>query len=153
MVFRRLLTIFSAVFLFSSSLVFPASTEAVVKLQLQYLAKNLTQNPTSSSPMSISPKTALERLFTSQKLKSDWFAPSFHSEIPFKQIQPIITDIKNNLGTYQEIQQNDNGYSVVLTKGSVPTKIVLNSKGQITGLLFQSPNLKLSSLEEATAQL
>ena len=103
--------------------------------------------------MSISLKAALERLFTSQELKSDWFASSFIAQIPVEGIQSIITDIKNQLGTYQEIQQNGNDYLIILSEGSVPTKIALDSTGQITGLLFQSLNLKFSSLEEIKAEL
>ena len=146
----RLIT-FSAIFLFSMSVVFSKSAAAVVNLLPQYLAKSLAQNPTST--MSISPTAALERLFTSQELKSDWFAPSFIAQIPVDQIRRIITDIKNQLGTYQEVQQNGNDYLIILNEGSVPTKIALDSTGKITGLLFQSLNLKFSNLEEIKAEL
>lgn len=104
MLFRLCLTTFSAVVLFSTSFVFPDSAIAVINLPAQYLANNLAQNPTSAEL--IYPKTALERLFTSKELKSDWFAPSFVNQIPVAQVQLIITDIKNQLGTYQEVQQN-----------------------------------------------
>lgn len=147
---RLCLTIVSAIFLFSGSLVFPPSAKAVANLPPQHLAETIVQNQTSAE--TISPKTALERLFTAKEIKSDWFAPIFVNQIPVEQVKLIIADIQKQLGSYQEVKQNGNDYLIILSKGSVPTKIVLNSKKQITGLLFQAPNLKIASLEKALAE-
>ncbi|MEH1782967.1 MAG: hypothetical protein V7K67_01325 [Nostoc sp.] len=57
--------------------------------------------------------------------------------------------MKKKLGTYQGVQNNAQDYLVVFSQASVPTKIVLNNKGQISGLLFESPQAQFVSLEEA----
>jgi beta-lactamase class A len=93
-----------------------------------------------------------KRLFTSEQIQTEWFAPEFLAQVPIEQIRPIITDVKSQLGSYQAVQKSDRDYLVVFSQGSVPAKIVLNPKGQISGLLFQSPQAKVASLEDAIIQ-
>jgi beta-lactamase class A len=109
--------------------------------------------PEISTPMtSITPQAALERLFTSEQIQTEWFAPEFLAQVPIEQVRKIITDVKSQLGSYQAGQKSDRDYLVVFNQGSVTAKIVLNPKGQISGLLFQSPQAKVASLEDAIAQ-
>ncbi|MBD2515738.1 serine hydrolase [Nostoc sp. FACHB-973] len=117
---------------------------ADVKPELQPLNQMLTQTE------SISPKAALERLFTSQKIQNEWFTPDFLAQVPIEKLRQIIDELKNQLGTYESVQNNLQDYLVIFSQGSVPTKIVLNSKGQISGLFFEQPQIKFMSLEEAT---
>jgi beta-lactamase class A len=119
---------------------------ADVKPKLQPLTQMVTQTE------SVSPKAALERLFTSKKIESAWFAPDFLVQAPIEKLQQIIDDFKNKSGTYQSVQNNSQDYLVIFSEASVPTKIVLNSKGQISRLLFEEPQTTFTDLEEATSK-
>jgi beta-lactamase class A len=131
----------------TTSLLFPHSLAAAdVRHQKQIKAEIRT--PVTS----ITPKAALERLFTSEQIQTEWFAPDFLVQVPIEKVQKIITDLKKQLGSYQTTQKSDRDYLVIFTQGSVPAKIVLNPKGQISGLLFQSPQAKVASLEDAITQ-
>ncbi|MBG1265595.1 serine hydrolase [Nostoc sp. WHI] len=110
----------------------------------------LTQIQTQSE--SVSPKVALERLFTSKEIQNEWFAPDFLAQVPIAQVRQIIDELKSQLGTYQGVQKNAQDYLVIFNQASVPTKIVLNSKKQISGLLFESPQTQFISLQEATTK-
>lgn len=99
-------------------------------------------------PQAVTPQAVLEKLFTSEQIQADWFAPEFLAQVPISSIQEIIISLNTELGTYQGVQEDGEDYLVVFERGSVPTEIVLNDKGQITGLLFQTS----ISLKEATEQ-
>ena len=119
---------------------------------LLLLPVQATTQPISSHQaqvMELSPKLALERLFTTEKLKQEWFAPSFLKQIPLTQMEQIIENIENTLGSYQEVQADGSDYLVIFEQGSVPTKLILDSNNQISGLLFQSPISKGISLKVA----
>ncbi|MDZ8257484.1 serine hydrolase [Nostoc sp. ChiQUE01b] len=116
---------------------------ADVKPQLLPLAQMI------SPSQSISPKAALERLFTSKEIENEWFAPEFLAQVPIEQVRRVIDGVKSQLGTYEGVQNNAKDYLVIFSQASVPTKIALNSKGQISGLLFEPPQAKVISLEEA----
>ncbi|WP_216596339.1 serine hydrolase [Allocoleopsis franciscana] len=109
----------------------------------------LAQVQPSTQPMT--PKAAIERLFTSKQIQTDWFTPSFLSQIPVSP-QQVIESLKTALGAYQGVQEIGEDYLIIFDRGSVPTKIVLDASGRITGLLFEAPRAKLSSLNEAIAQ-
>lgn len=100
----------------------------------------------------MTPETVLEKLFTSEDIKAEWFASEFLAQVPINQINSIINDVKNQLGIYQAFEKDGSDYIVNFSQGSVPTKIALNNRGQIIGLLLQ-PGLKFSSLSEAIAEL
>ncbi|MGB7380457.1 MAG: serine hydrolase [Rivularia sp. (in: cyanobacteria)] len=99
----------------------------------------------------MTPEATLEKLFTSEDIKAEWFASEFLAQVPINQIKTIIFGVKNQLGIYQGVEKDGNDYVVNFSQGSVATKIALNNKGQITGLLLQ-PGLKISSLSEAIAE-
>lgn len=100
----------------------------------------------------LTPKAALERLFTSAAISNDWFTPEFLAQIPVS-VQQVIDSLTGTMGAFQSVQAEGNAYLVVFERGSVPTQIVLNQQGQIAGLLFQAARLKLSSLDQAVAEL
>ena len=142
MFYQRLFIIILAVAFFPVSFIFPATASASVNWQPYNIAQINKPKP------SITPKAAIERLFTSKKVSRSWFAPSFLKQVPITQVQNIILSINNQLGSYQEVKQDGNDYLVIFDQGSLSTKIVLNSKQQISGLLFQEPRFKASSLEK-----
>jgi beta-lactamase class A len=132
--------------LITVNLIFPPLALAEGEHQTRFLAQ--IQTPERST----SPKIALERLFISKQIQSDWFTSEFLAQVSIAQIRQVIAELKKQMGTYQGIQNNGRDYLVLFSQASVPTKIVLNAKGQISGLLFQPPQAKVVSLEEAISQ-
>lgn len=132
--------------MFANLSIFPGYASASPQIKSLYLAQ------LGNASESITPEAALERLFTSQEIKNEWFAPTFLAEIPITQIINIINDLKNQLGTFQEVENSGNNFIVNFSQGSVLTQINLNDKGQITGLLLQQPNVNISDLEDAIAE-
>ncbi|MBL1176074.1 serine hydrolase [Pantanalinema sp. GBBB05] len=106
-----------------------------------------------STSQSMTPEAAIARLFTQATLENDWFAPEFLRQVPLAQVQLIIDSMQTELGKFQEVVPNGQNFLVVMEKGTVPTQITLNQSGQIIGLLFQPPRLKIKSLAEAVSQL
>ncbi|MGQ4647321.1 serine hydrolase [Lyngbya aestuarii] len=98
-----------------------------------------------------SPSVVLERLFTSSEPQRDWFADAFLRQIPLPQIDRILTNIQQTLGSYQQVQTEGKDYRVVFEKGSVPTQITLDAEGKISLLLFKPPVTQSISLSEAVA--
>ncbi len=143
--FYKILSILlSITLLIISSLIFPNHASAS-PIKTLYLAQF------HNSVKSMTPEATLEKLFTSEDIKAEWFASEFLAQVPINQINAIVSGVKNQLGTYQGVEKDGNDYVVNFSQGSVPTKIALNNKGQITGLLLQ-PGLKISSLSEAIAE-
>ena len=105
----------------------------------------------------ISPETALSRLFTTPEVRASWFADSFLSQISLAQIEQILQGIAATMGTYQTVEAVDDQYLLAFEKGTVSARIALNSAGQITGLLFEPPQIAaledFDSLENAYAEL
>ncbi|MEH2247120.1 MAG: hypothetical protein V7K85_31715 [Nostoc sp.] len=66
---------------------------ADVKPQLLPLDQMLT------SSESISAKAALERLFTSKEIQTEWFAPEFLAQVPIEQVRGIIDGVKSQQKT------------------------------------------------------
>ena len=54
-----------------------------------------------STAQTITPKAALERLFTSEALQDEWFADSFLAEVPTAQLETLLTQITDQLGAYK----------------------------------------------------
>lgn len=143
--FYKILTILLSISLFIlSSLIFPNYASASP-------TKTLYLTQVKNSVKFMTPEATLEKLFTSEDIKAEWFASEFLAQVPINQIKTIIFGVKNQLGIYQGVEKDGNDYVVNFSQGSVATKIALNNKGQITGLLLQ-PGLKISSLSEAIAE-
>ena len=140
--YQRLSIAILVVAFFSVYLIFPETALASGSWQPYNIAQVTTPTP------SITPKAVIERLFSSKEVARGWFAPNFLKQVPITQVRSIIISIKDQLGKYQEVKQDGNDYVVIFDQGSLPTKIVLNSQQQISGLLFQSPNFKVSSLDK-----
>jgi beta-lactamase class A len=103
-----------------------------------------------SQPTLLTPEQALTQLFQVEAVASTWFAPSFLQQVPFAQIQPLIDDLKQSLGTLQSIQQREEGYGLVFERGTLPARIRLDAQGRIDLLFFGIAETPIS-LEEAIA--
>lgn len=105
----------------------------------------------------LSPEIALSRLFTTPEVNTNWFADSFLSQISLAQIEQILQGITATMGNYQTIEAVDDQYLLTFENGTIPARIVLNAAGQITGLLFEPPQIAalkdFDSLQAAFAEL
>ncbi|MBV6624444.1 MAG: serine hydrolase [Rivularia sp. (in: Bacteria)] len=143
--FKKILTLLFSMTLFIIPwLIFPNYASAVP-------IKTLDLAQVNNSVKSMTPEAVLEKIFTSEDVKAEWFASDFLTQIPIQQIEFIVNNIKKELGSYQGVTQDDNDYIVHFSQGAVGTKISLNSKSQVIGLWFQ-PGLKFSSLSDAIAE-
>lgn len=106
----------------------------------------------SSFQNAVPPTEVLSRLFTEPELKREWFADSFLAQISLAEISQIIQGIEGSIGSYQCIEDVDNGFVLTFERGTVPTHLAANTQGQITGLLFETPQLEVS-VEEAVSAL
>lgn len=106
-------------------------------------------SPSPVQAIELSPRDAIARLFTSPQVQQEWFSSSFRRQIPLSQIENILNNIQQTLGAYQSVEKEGKDYQVIFAQGVVPTKIRLNSEGQIVTLLFQPPIANGISLEEA----
>lgn len=101
----------------------------------------------------LTPEAALERLFTAQPIQADWFAPTFLAQVPLAQIESVVADLRTNLGHYQAVQTAGHGYRVQFERGAVPTQIVLDLRGRISGLLFRASAISLNEAVEGLRAL
>lgn len=101
----------------------------------------------------IAPEAAIARLFVEAPLQREWFAPGFLNAIPFSQVEEIVSGLQTGLGDYQRVERSGSDFLIVFDRGSVPTKIVVDGKGQIAALWFGPPRTQAISVEEAIAQL
>ncbi|MBD2435848.1 serine hydrolase [Nostoc sp. FACHB-110] len=132
--------------LLTTNLILPQLALAAPPIDILPLAQLRSPSP------SLTPKLALERLFTSEKIQPEWFTTDFLRQVPIAQITQVISGLKSQLGKYQKVQNSGQDFLVVFHQASVPSKIALNGKGQIAGLLFQPPQAKVIDLKTATAQ-
>ncbi|MGF1489171.1 MAG: serine hydrolase [Prochloraceae cyanobacterium] len=101
----------------------------------------------------MTPKEVIERLLTAEKIQGNWFTDIFLKQVPAVQVEQIIATLKQELGAYQEVQQDGNDFLIIFENGSVTTKISLNDRGKIASLFFETPRLKITSLEAALTEL
>lgn len=102
----------------------------------------------SSSQVRVPPTEAISRLFTEDQLQKEWFADSFLAQISLAEISQIVQGIEGSVGAYQSIEDVDNGFVIAFARGLVPAHLALNDRGQITGLLFETPQLTAVSVED-----
>jgi beta-lactamase class A len=116
-----------------------------------------TPCPTSSTnslkPMTkLSPAQVLERFFKTDKVSSDWFTPEFLTAIPIEQNQLLINQLKQDLGKFESIVPEGDGFLLKFSQGSVPAQIAITSEEKIFGLFYNAPRKNIASLEDAIAQ-
>ena len=111
------------------------------------------QLSTPQSSAMTSPTEILSRLFTKPNLQREWFADSFLAQISLGEISQITQGIISSVGSYQSIEDVPNGFVLTFTRGTVATHLALNPQGQITGLLFETPQLIGLSLEDVISEI
>lgn len=93
---------------------------------------------TSSDPVDI-----LQKLFQ-QAPQASWFAPQFLRQIPLRQLRPLLSSLKQEMGELQGITPVADGYELTFEQGVVPAKLQLNGRGQIALLFFGPPENPVS---------
>lgn len=97
----------------------------------------------------LTPKDALARLFTAAHIDSSWFAQSFLDQVSAAQVETIVGQLKSQLGAFQSLEAQRSKFRVVFARGDDMASIVLDDKGQITGLFFEVPQPRASSFQGA----
>lgn len=90
----------------------------------------------------LTPKAALERLFTEQPARPEWFAPVFLQQVTVAQVEAILAQLKQALGKYERVEPEGPNFRVVFEQGIVPAQISLDAQGRIQGLFFRPPQAK-----------
>lgn len=104
-----------------------------------------------SAAQSITPKAALERLFTSETLQDEWFTDDFLAEVPTAQLTTILTQITDQLGAYRRVEGDRSPFTVIFVRGTATAEIALNEQAQISGLFFSALTPDVGSTDEAVA--
>ena len=94
-------------------------------------------------------QAALARLFTSPHVQGEWFADSFLEQVPASQVETIVGQLKNQLGTFKSITPEGAKYRVNFERGDDLASIVLDPSGRISGLFFEAPLLYAASFQSA----
>jgi beta-lactamase class A len=112
----------------------------------------LPPNPPKIVSAKLSPAQALERFFTTDRLSADWFTPDFLKAVPIGQVEAIINQLKQELGAWESVVPEAEGFTLKFKQGTVSAQIVLTPDGQISGLFFSPPRQKVASLTAAIDQ-
>jgi hypothetical protein len=100
---RSLIRLFTSIFLIAALVI--VCTKGVAIGQAAKLRVAQVQPPIQL----MTPKAAIERLFTSKQIQTDWFTSSFLSQIPVSP-QQVIESLKTSLGAYQGVQEVGEDY-------------------------------------------
>lgn len=128
----------------------PFSNQATAAPHLPIGQTNTVQ-PISSA--TTSPTEILSRLFTEPELQREWFADSFLAQISLGEISQITQGVLSSVGAYQSIEDVPNGFVLTFARGTVATHLALNPQGQITGILFETPQLIGLSLQDVVDEI
>src|SRR5688572_6285984 len=71
----------------------------------------------------LSPTSALERLFTGTLQAEEWFVGEFLNEVPAEQIADLIAQLTEQLGAFVSVEGETNPYTVVFELGTLPAEI------------------------------
>ncbi|MBV8172883.1 MAG: serine hydrolase [Candidatus Eremiobacteraeota bacterium] len=122
----------------------------------RFIVLSLTAALAMAAPVAadtITPQAAIARLFTSDKIDSDWFAPSVLQQVPVAQVQIVIDQLKAQLGAYQEVRPDGDHFDTVFATGYAPTFIALDGQGRILSLFFKPPLPTTKDLSGALDQM
>ncbi len=125
---------------------------AAVALFIMPMAVSAQQDGHAAA--TITPRAALTRLFTSPTVQKAWFAPSFLAQVSVAQIQQVVSGLTTALGRFEGVQpQPDGSFVIDFQKGTDRAQIGLNGQGQIVGLFFFPPKLRLIGGAAALQQI
>lgn len=95
--------------------------------------------PPVETTASTTPEAVLQRLFTSERIESGWFAEEFLGQVPFPRVVALVTDLRGALGDWRGVRRVGAVYDVQLASGAVPVRISIDPAGRISALWAASP--------------
>ncbi len=98
---------------------------------------------------SITPARALERLFITEPIREEWFAPAFLAAVSLARVQTIVAELRRTYGAFRRLDAVGGDYVVVLERASVPARILLDADGRITSLFLSPARAHIASMEQA----
>ncbi len=108
--------------------------------------------PTATNAPTITPKAALERLFTSQNSEAAWFSDAFLAQVPVTQLEGTLAQVTQQLGKFLQVEGEASPFTVMFARGQMTVEIGLDAQGRISGLLFHPPTPTVTNLAEALAK-
>jgi len=151
---RALISLCMSIWLLTTFIPIGTLSSKAIATPLPFISQTLIgQTNTSQSSAMTSPTEILSRLFTNPNLQREWFADSFLAQISLGEISQITQGILSSVGTYRSIEDVPNGFVLTFSRGTVATHLALNPRGQITGLLFETPQLVGLSLEDVISEI
>lgn len=99
----------------------------------------------------VTPKAALERLFTTEPLQAEWFTDDFLAEVPTAQLTTILMQITDQLGAYRRVEGDESPFTVVFASGTATAQIALDAQARISGLFFSDLTPNVENTDEAIA--
>jgi|AntRauTorckE6833_2_1112554.scaffolds.fasta_scaffold01451_9 beta-lactamase class A len=76
------------------------------------------------------------------------FTDSFLQQVPAANIEQILSSYSSQLGELKEVEQTQDGYSLIFENGSAPSQITLNDQGKVAGLWFGRISLSQDNFEK-----
>lgn len=84
-------------------------------------------------------QVALDRLFRSSAVDSEWFAASFLQAVPVDKIRDVLATIRTNLGGYRSVSGSGDSYVATFERGTVAAHALVDGDGRFTGLVLEPP--------------
>ncbi|MCE7984434.1 MAG: hypothetical protein DYG89_24950 [Caldilinea sp. CFX5] len=116
------------------------------------LAQPITPAAAQASDDGISPKAALERLFTSDTIEEAWFSDAFLAQVPLAQIEALLAQVTQAAGDFQRVEGESSPFTVRFANGQATAEITLDREGRIVGLFIAPATPPVNNLDEAMAQ-
>lgn len=89
----------------------------------------------------MTPAAALERLYGSESVEAEWFAPSFLVAVPLSKVEQIRARIRARGGALREVRELGGArFEVVFEKATFDAKVHLDDAGQIMGVRVSAAN-------------
>ena len=101
----------------------------------------------------LSPREALERLFTAKPVQADWFTDDFAAQVPVSQLSADLESLTAQLGPFQGLSGDSSPFTVNFAQGTATVQVALDAQGRIAGLLLSDVVPNLSGADEAVAKL
>ncbi|HZQ35659.1 MAG TPA: alpha/beta hydrolase [Dehalococcoidia bacterium] len=103
----------------------------------------------ASEAQTVTPRQALERLFSAAQIDPDWFSPELLKQASPALLQQQIGGLHGLFGGYQAVQPQDDGsFLAQFDGGSVQVRVALDDQGRIAGLRLLGLNYALAADEQ-----
>jgi hypothetical protein len=139
---------------------------AVISAALAFVMLSLApptaaQSPVPAPAASASPaqsaiglaRSRVDTMLRTGHADASWFAGAFLAQGSAAEVDAVIAGLTAKLGTYQSVESTPTKFIARFVKGTDDVLIHLDADMKIDGLLFKSPQVLASSLDDALATL